>query len=310
MTYGEPKISGVYPLSNYTKEDIIKYAACAELRQNHPASKAIVQYAVKLKIEIPDRSHSDFKTGLGVIAKLDNNEIIVGSKKLLLEEKINCEHARDIENLLDNSAESLAYIALNKELIGLLAYTDIIRPEAKKAIKQLKKLGIKRLIMATGDGEFAANKIANQLGITEVVYKCFPEQKANIVKQLKELNYNVAVIGDGVNDSPALAYADVGISLHGATQAAQHVSDIVLTDNNLTRLPQAIESSRHAINIIKENLAIVAIPNSVGFCLAAIGNVSPVGATILNNGSAIVAAINSLRPLAFKPWVPVEKETN
>ncbi len=309
LTLGEPRVVNVYSVSDMSINEIMTYAASAELRHNHPASRAIVKHALTLSLQIPDRSQSVFKTGRGVVASIDNTEIVVGSKRLMLEENINTLMAQNIEDTIDKAGESLAYVAVNKKLVGLISYVDVVRPEAYKAIKQLKRLGIKRLIMATGDGEFAANVIAHKTGISEILYKCFPEQKALLVKELKEAGFCTAVIGDGVNDSPALAYADVAISLHGATQAAQHVADIVLTDDNLSRLPQAIEASRHSIGIVKQNLSLVALPNTIGFMLAGLGRIDPVGATILNNGSAILAALNSLRPLAFTPWTKVDDKT-
>ncbi len=306
LTVGEPRVTKVYPVSDMPIDEIMSFAAAAELRHNHPASRAIVKHTQNLGIHIPDRSQSIFKTGRGVVASIDNTEIIVGSKRLMFEENIDITIAQTQEEFIDKLGESIAFIAVNKKLVGLISYIDIVRPEAYKTLKSLKRLGIKRLIMATGDGEFAANTIAKKVGITEVLYKCFPEQKALLVKELKEAGFCTAVIGDGVNDSPALAYADVAISLHGATQAAQHVADIVLTDDNLSRLPQAIESSRQSIAIVKQNISMVALPNSIGFILAAFGKIDPVGATVLNNGSAILAAVNSLRPLAFTAWSKVE----
>ncbi len=207
---------------------------------------------------------------------------------------------------MTSNGQSIAYVAIEGKLAGLIAYSDEIRSETAQAIKQLKRLGIKKIYMATGDGEIAAKKVAQACGITDYVSKCFPEQKADLVKELKAQGHIVAVIGDGINDSPALAHADIGFSLHGGTEAAREGADIVLTDGNLTHLPEAIRIARGAINLVKENLTLAIIPNGAGLGLAALGMIGPAGATLLNNGSAIVCALNSLRPLYSDPWSKVD----
>jgi len=184
----------------------------------------------------------------------------------------------------------------------MITYCDPLRPEAATAIKKLKKLGVDRLIMATGDSEAAGHAVASACGLNDVFARSFPEQKAELVKSLKERGYVVAVIGDGINDSPALAHADVAISLNGGTEAARQSADIVLTDDDLNRLPEAIEIARGAMNLVNQNLSLALFPNSAGLVLAALGFVGPVGATLLNNGSAIAAALNSLRPLFVNSW--------
>ena len=221
-------------------------------------------------------------------------------------ENINTAAALAQEDRISQAGESIAYVAVDGDLVGLIAYSDQIRAEAVEAIQQLKKLGIKTLVMATGDGEIVAKQIANVCGITEYIAKAFPEQKADLVKQLKAKGHTVAVIGDGINDSPALAHADVAFSLHGCTEAAREGADIVLTDGDLRRLPESIRIARGAINLVKENLTLAVIPNGAGLGLAAFGMVGPAGATLLNNGSAIVCGLNSLRPLFSDPWTKAE----
>ena len=132
--------------------------------------------------------------------------------------------------------------------------------------------------MATGDGEIAAKNVAAACGITDYIAKCFPEQKAELVKELKEQGHVVAVIGDGINDSPALAHADIAFSLHGGTEAAREGADIVLTDGNLAHLAESIRIARGAINLVKENLTLAIIPNGVGLGFAAFGMIGPAGA--------------------------------
>ena len=188
-----------------------------------------------------------------------------------------------------------------------MCYADKLKAEVPVVIKQLKRQGIKKIYMATGDHEQAARAIAKQAGISDIYSNSFPEQKAELVKELKAQGYKVAVVGDGINDSPALAHADLGISLHSATNAAQQSSDILLTDNDLKRIPEAIDISRKAMGLVRENISFIVIPNSVGIALAAGGVIGPAISTLLNNGSAILAALNSLRPLFFTSvWTRTE----
>jgi Cu2+-exporting ATPase len=202
--------------------------------------------------------------------------------------------------------ESIAYVAVERKVAGLIRYSDQLRKEVVDAITQLKRLGIKHLIMATGDSEMAAERIAAACGLKDVQAQAFPEDKAKLVKKLKAAGHIVAVIGDGINDSPALAHADVAISLHGGTEAARHSANIVLTDDDLRRLPEAIKIARSAMDLVRQNLSLAVIPNGAGLGLAAFGMVGPAGATLLNNGSAICAAFNSLRPLYVNSWSTAE----
>jgi P-type E1-E2 ATPase len=257
---------------------------------------------------IPDRSQSSQISGMGVKAQVGDNVVLAGSRRLMESEGISLNESQSAELEIAARGESIVYVGVNGQLAGLISYSDQIRPEARKAISDLKRLGIKKLVMATGDNESVAKIIAEASGITDIVSRCFPEQKAELVKELKAAGMTVAVIGDGINDSPALAHADVALSLHGSTEAARHGADIVLTDGDLRRLPEAVKIARSAMQLVQQNLSLAMIPNSAGLALAAIGKVGPAGATLLNNGSAIAAAINSLRPLYSDTWSETESE--
>jgi len=302
LTSGEPRVTDVISISNFTPEQILTLAAAVEERLNHPASRAIVRHAVHSGITIPHRGESSHLRGMGVKAEVDGYMITVGSKRLMEFESIDTKNMRQAETSLMKMGESVAYVAIDGVAAGLITYSDKLRPESQEAIKQLKRLGVKKLIMATGDSEAAANAIASACGIDEVIARAFPEQKAELVKRLKDEGFMVAVIGDGINDSPALAHADVAISLHGGTEAARHGADVVLTDADLRRLPEAVKIARSCMALVRQNLSLAVIPNSAGLGLAAFGLVGPAGATLLNNGSAIAAALNSLRPLYVNNW--------
>lgn len=302
LTSGEPKVEEVTRFNGRNEEEILALAAAVEMRLHHPAARAIVKAAQQKGLTIPERNESQFKRGLGAKAIVGDHEVIVGSKSMMSSEGIEIAETRAAEMEAHKLGESLSFVAVDGKIAGVIRYSDRLRPEVKQAMTELKKLGVKKLIMATGDTKEAAQRIADCCGITEVVARAFPEEKAALVKNLKAAGHTVGVIGDGINDSPALAYADVAISLHGATDAARHGAHIILTDDNLARLPEAIRIARSAISLVKQNLTMAIVPNAAGIGLASIGMLGPAGATLLNNGSAIGAAINSLRPLYSSAW--------
>jgi len=307
LTSGEPKVEEVARFNGRTEDEILAFAAAVEMRLHHPAARAIVKAAQQRGLAIPERSSSNFRRSLGVKALVGDLEVIVGSKKMMESEGIAIDEARESELRATKLGESISYVAIEGKVAGLIRYSDRLRPEVAKATVQLRKLGIKKLVMATGDTQEAAERIAACCGITDVVAKAFPEEKAELVQQLKAAGHVVAVIGDGINDSPALAYADVAISLHGATDAAQQTADIVLTDDNLARLPEAIRIARSAMTLVKQNMAMALIPNGAGFGMAAFGLLGPAGATVVNNGCAIAATLNSLRPFYSNSWSAADK---
>jgi Cu2+-exporting ATPase len=302
LTSGDPKVTNVITLCGRDESEILALAAAVEQRLHHPASRAIVKYAVHRNIEIPHRENSTHLRGMGIKAQVNNLSVIVGSKRLMDSEKISTVLAHPTEMIVTKAGESIVYISINEKLAGIITYSDPIRSEAAGALKKLRRMGIRKLVMATGDSEATANRVAGACGITEVLARSFPEHKAELVQRLKQEGFVVAVIGDGINDSPAFAHADVAVSLHGGTEAARQTADIVLTDDDLHRLPEAIEIARGAMSLIRQNLTLAVIPNSAGLGLAAFGMVGPAGATLLNNGSAIAAALNSLRPLFLNDW--------
>lgn len=310
LTLGEPQVTRVITLNGHDNDKVLSYAAAVEERLHHPAARAIIRYARQQNLHIPDRDNSAQKNGMGVGAVVKGVSVLCGSRRFMNSEKIDISSASESEKEILTNGESIAYVAINGQLAGLISYADKLRPEVPAVIKALRKNGIKRIYMATGDHEYSAQAIAKVAGITEVFSNSFPEQKADLVKSLKEQGFTVAVVGDGINDSPALAHADLGVSLHAATDAAREHADVLLTDNDLSRLPEAIEICRAAMGLVKENLGYVAVPNGVGIVLAATGSIGPAVSTLLNNGSAILAAINSLRPLFIGEWTRSEDNSN
>lgn len=310
LTAGEPSVTTVTSFNGHSERELIELAASVEQRSKHPAARAITKYCLAQNIVIPDREDSEILNGLGAKATVKGKSVLVGSRLFLDSQGIDClagdNPAWTAKVLSTAGTSSQALVAINGKLAGLIEYRDSIRPEARAALTKLRRLGVKRVAMATGDNAQAAERTASKLGISETLSGVFPTEKADFVKALKKEGLHVAVIGDGINDSPALSHADVAVSLHGATEIARHCADVVLTDDNLIRLPEAIRAARSTIGLVKQNLFFSVIPNIGGLGLAAFGLIGPAMATVLNNGSAILAALNSLRPLYSNQWSKVE----
>jgi Cu2+-exporting ATPase len=192
-------------------------------------------------------------------------------------------------------------VAKGGEVIGLLGISDPLRPEAKDVIVALRDRGVKRIVMLTGDHHDVAQRVADELGITEFVAEVFPGGKSDSVQRLQQEGYKVAVIGDGINDSPMLAYADVGIAVEGGSEAARETAPVVLLHGGLWKVPFAIDICRETVALIRQNWRIIAIPNTIALGLASVFILGPIGATVLSNGCAIIATMNGLRPLMAKP---------
>ena len=297
LTVGEPHVNSVITFNDYSRQDVVRYAAAVEQRNNHPAARAIVRFALKEKVAIPERSDSDTHSALGVEGRVEGHHIYVGNRRFMDDLKFDIECSHQEAQRITDACESFAYVAIDGKLAALMSYSDQLRAESKAVIQALRKRGVKRIVMATGDSEGPARAMAEKVGVDQVHFCVFPEQKADIVKELQRQGFKVAVVGDGINDSPALAHADVAISLHGGTDIAREKASVVLTDDNLTRLPQAIDLARSSLGLVHQSIGIVTLPNAIGLGLATFGAIGPAMATALNNGSAIVAGLNSLRPL-------------
>jgi Cu2+-exporting ATPase len=304
LTIGEPHVTSVVTFEGFDRSDVIRYAASVEQRNNHPAARAIVRFAIKEKVSIPERSESDSHSALGVEATVEGHHVLVGNRRFMDDCKIDVSHSHPHASKITEACESFAYIAIDGKLAALMSYCDQLRAESKAVVQALRKRGVKRIVMATGDSEGPARAMAEKVGVDQVHFCVFPEQKANIVKELQRQGYKVAVVGDGINDSPALAHADVAISLHGGTDIAREKASVVLTDDNLTRLPQAIDLARSSLALVHQSIGIVTLPNAIGLGLATAGAIGPAMATALNNGSAIIAGLNALRPLLIDDSPP------
>ena len=298
LTTGHPDVVEVVSFESSTSDEVLALAASAEMRLTHPVADAVIRAAEARHLSIPERTASEYSLGLGVEALVNGAVIFVGSPRFMTQRGVG--FSADAEERiadLQRRAISPLCVARDGSIIGLLAISDPLRPEAQDVVQALRARGIKHIIMLTGDHKDVARQVAEEIGITEYEAEVFPGEKSKTVERLQAQGYKVAVVGDGINDSPMLAYADVGIAVEGGTEAARETAPVVLLHGGLWKVPLAIDIGRETVSLIQQNWKIISIPNTVALVLAGIGLLGPIGATLLSNGSAIIATMNGLRPI-------------
>ncbi|HKC92419.1 MAG TPA: heavy metal translocating P-type ATPase [Nitrospira sp.] len=298
LTTGHPDVTEVVSFESWTSDEVLALAASAELRLTHPVADAVVRAAEARHLTIPERTASEYTLGLGVEALVSDAVILVGSPRFMAQRGV-AFSSDALERIADlqRRAVSPLCVARDGSIIGLLAISDPLRPEAQEVVQALRARGIKHIIMLTGDHKDVARQVAEEIGITEYEAEVFPGEKSKTVERLQAQGYKVAVVGDGINDSPMLAYADVGIAVEGGTEAARETAPVVLLHGGLWKVPLAIDIGRETVALIQQNWKIISIPNTIALGLAGIGLLGPIGATLLSNGSAIIATMNGLRPI-------------
>jgi Cu2+-exporting ATPase len=306
LTVGHPEILRIAPYSRaFSADQILALAAAAERRLNHPVAQAIVRAAEERGLCIPERVTSDYMIGLGVEARINGYTVCVGNRRFMDHKSIalTIRAERDVARMERRAATPL-FVAVDGQLRGVLGYADPLRPEAPEVISALRARGIKEIVILTGDHPNVARQAAETLGISRYVADVFPEEKANLVRSLQAEGYKVAVVGDGINDSPALAQADVGIAVNGGTAVAQETAHVALREGDLWKIPGAIDIAREGVDLIRQNWQVIALPNTIALGLTCIGFLGPIGATLISNGSAILALGNALRPLFMSTHSP------
>lgn len=289
ITEGKPKVTDIV-VNNIDEDYLIKLASSAEKGSEHPLGEAIVKYGEEKGIEVV--KVDDFKAipGFGIQVKIDGKIVILGNKKLMLNKEVEFEGLAEKSDELAAQGKTPMYIAIDGKLAGIIAVADVVKESSKKAIDKLHSMGIK-VAMLTGDNVKTANAIAKQVGIDVVLAEVLPEDKSNEVEKLQSQGKFVAMVGDGINDAPALAKADIGIAIGSGTDVAIESADIVLMKSDLMDVPAAIKLSDETIKNIKQNLFWAFGYNTIGIPVAA-GLLYIFGGPLLN--PMIAAAAMSL----------------
>lgn len=299
LTVGHAGVNDIDIMDDrFTKDDVLCLAATAEQGLTHPIAEAIVHNARDKGIELKECEEWEYKVGLGAMARIDGMQIIVGSPRFMNQENVSLEEYDLKYPDAKSGGQSLVYIAGDGKLIGVVRYSDPPREESRETIAELKRMGI-TAYMLSGDVSRVAKAVAGNLGMNpdNIYAEAFPERKVEVVKSLHDSGKTVAFCGDGINDSAALAYADVSISFAGATDIARETADVVLMEDDLRGLLMAIKAARQAMDIIWQNTAIVAVPNLGALLSGIFFALDPLLAVVINNGTAILAELNGLRPL-------------
>ena len=289
VTFGEPRVVGIRAERESDELAILAAAAAAEKRSEHPVARAILAKAADAKIDIPDPDAFQSFAGLGVASTVTGVEILVGSLAFLSQ--------RGIARLPTNApfhAGAEVWVTRGGRLLGSIEVEDVLRPEAAAAVSALRRLGIRTLLL-TGDTARVGDAVAKQLGVDEVESELLPEQKLERIRALKQRGRSVAMVGDGVNDAPALVEANVGIAMGTGTAVAMESADVVLIGSDLERLVETIRIARHCRRIIFQNFYGTLSVDGVGIALAAFGLLNPLLAAFIHVSSELAFILNSTR---------------
>jgi Cu+-exporting ATPase len=292
LTYGHPELQKVIPADGIAIEAVLDAAATAELRSEHPLGQAIVAYAKSRGHSIPEPDSFDYTPGRGISASSAGGIILVGNRTLLAEHGI----AAVAPLAADMDAASEIMVARDGYFLGAIVVADTVRPEARYAIDALSGMNI-RTILLTGDTGLVADTVARKLGIMEVQADLLPEDKRLRIKSLVSQGRVVAMLGDGVNDAPALTEANVGVAMGSGTDVARESADVVLLGNDLVRFVEVVAIARRTRGIIWQNFAGTIAVDTVGIALASVGLLNPLLAAFIHVASELVFILNSARLL-------------
>ncbi|KOA21211.1 copper-exporting P-type ATPase A [Clostridium homopropionicum DSM 5847] len=307
ITEGKPKVTDIVVTEEITKEYLLQLAASAEKGSEHPLGEAIVKEAEEKEVEFKKLDFFKAIPGHGIEVKIDGKTILLGNRKLIAESNISFENLEETSHKLAEEGKTPMYVAIDGKMAGIIAVADIVKENSKKAIDKLHKMGIE-VAMITGDNKRTAEAIGKQVGIDRILAEVLPQDKANQVKILQGEGNKVAMVGDGINDAPALAQADIGIAIGSGTDVAMESADIVLMRSDLMDVPTAIQLSKKTILNIKENLFWAFGYNTLGIPVA-MGILYIFGGPLLNpiiaaaamSFSSVSVLLNALRLKGFRP---------
>jgi len=303
LTVGRPVVTNIVAVhKDWQPEQVLAYAASSELHSRHPLAEAVIRSTEERHIVIPPHEECEVLVGLGIRTWADGRTLLLGSPNLLRAEKVRIsKKAADWVTKLRAQAETPLLLAVDGTLVGLISLRDEVRPEAHGVLEQLRAKGIRRIVMLTGDHPDTAAAVAAELGIAEWRAEVLPEDKLQVVRDLQDEGYVVGMVGDGVNDAPALAAADIGIAMGLAgTDVAVETADVALANDDLRRLLDVRDLGSRAVEVIRQNYGMSIAVNAAGLLIGAGGALSPVLAAILHNASSVAVVANSSRLIRYR----------
>ena len=295
LTTGKLAVSRLAPLGEVTPAELLRIAASVEKYSNHPAAKALVQLANEVGVPLVETADFAEMAGRGVQAKLNGSSVVIGRARWLQDNGVDGGFLSSVD-LNETEGWSLIFVARDKQCIGWVGLEDQTRVEAKESLAELKLNGVRRIAMVSGDRAPVATRVAHEIGCEEVVGDCLPQNKVDFVRQIRAKGYRVAVVGDGVNDAPALAAGDLGIAMGAAgSEVAIHSATIALMNNDLHRLPFLIRLSRETRRVINQNFLVGVCFVIGGLVLSALKYINPIAAAILHVIGSLLVVFNSFR---------------
>jgi heavy metal translocating P-type ATPase len=299
LTGGEPEILGVDPVGAFSTHEAIAFAAAAEARQSHPIADALRRYAKENRVLAKDAELGTeaYAIGRGLTARVDGRVVLVGSPRLMADHGIQAGRGTTAMEAHARAGASSIFVAIDGKLAAVIGYADAPRKESRDVVFALKAGGRREIVLLSGDAKASVDAVARSIGIDQAFAEMLPEDKAEKVRELQRRGKVVAMIGDGINDAPALAVADVGVSLDGGTDVALETADVVLLDGGLRKLPDAFEVADDAMKRVRRGLGFVIVPNAAAIVLGALGLITPGVAAVVNNGSTVAAAVAAALPL-------------
>ena len=306
LTQGQPQVTDVLPLTGWTPDQLLALAAAAEVNSEHPLGQAIVAGARERELALPEVTDFQSLTGSGIQVRLDQATYYLGNRRLMQEQGLDLGQAEDQAAALAAGGKTPIYVANEHELLGLIAVADPLKETSPEAVRRLKAMGL-QIIMLTGDNAKTAQALAAEAGIDQVISDVLPADKAQVVADLQAKGLKVAMVGDGINDAPALAQADVGLAIGRGTDVAIESADMVLMGSDLISVATAIKLSQATIRNIKENLFWAFAYNVLGIPVA-MGVLHLFGGPLLNpmlagaamSFSSVSVILNALRLRRFK----------
>ncbi|MCR4431504.1 MAG: heavy metal translocating P-type ATPase [Tepidanaerobacteraceae bacterium] len=300
ITRGKPEVTDIISIGDMRPEEILIFAASSEKGSEHPLGEAVVNKAKDANMKLSEPENFEAIPGYGIYSKIQGREIYFGNRRLMARQNLPTEGIEDLLTKLEDEGKTVMIMAVDGKAEGVIAVADTVKEHSKEAIDELKKMGIE-VWMITGDNKRTASAIARQVGIENVLAEVLPENKARELEKIKEQGKLTAMVGDGINDAPALAAADVGIAIGTGTDVAIEAADITLMNGDLMGIVTAIKLSRATMRNIKQNLFWAFIYNSIGIPFAALGFLSPAIAGGAMAFSSVSVVTNALRLRRFKP---------
>jgi Zn2+/Cd2+-exporting ATPase len=303
LTKGKPEVTNITVYGSMDRQTLLQYVAIAEKRSEHHLGKTIVQQAKKEKIDISkDASIVTFVKGKGVKAVLSNKKLYIGNRKLMLKEDILLpEEVLNDATTQEQIGSTVIFVAMDQKVVGMIAIVDQIREDAVSAIQQLRNSGVKNVMMLTGDNRHTAKMVANRLELDGFKAELLPEDKAEIIKQMQAKGHMIAMVGDGVNDAPAIARADIGLAMgEGGTDVAMETADIVLMADQLSHFAHAHSLAKVTIRNMKQNIAIAML--TVAFLLIGVlqGHIHLANGMFIHEASVLLVILNAMRLHHFR----------